>query len=220
MVVLVNVRLVLVQHEQVAVPAIAETRCRLRTQLLLDACKPSFGAFPRVVSPVELVGSIRPIAGRQQNIGRSRFPLEPALVGERIAAVVAVGDKAIRCVPAAGELIREGPGRVGGAQMLFQRTVVARARPQHPTQPLVGLACQKVHRAAQGVRTVKGRTRPMQNIDPCHRVQRNRNVEIQVSRLRIIHTQPIYQNQGLLEGRPAQREIRLHALRRTRLNIH
>jgi hypothetical protein len=50
-------------------------------------------------------------------------------------------------------------------------------------------------------------------------VQWHGNVQVQVAGLGVVHAQSVDQNQRLLEGRPANREVGLHALARARLQV-
>jgi hypothetical protein len=52
---------------------------------------------------------------------------EPGFAGEGVGGVVAVGDEAVGGVAGAGDLFGEWAGGVRGAEMVFERAVVAGA---------------------------------------------------------------------------------------------
>ena len=74
-----------------------------------------------------MVGAVGAVAGGEQDVGGAGFGGEPGLGGEGVRGVVAVGDEAVGGVAAAGELLGEGLAGVVGAEMLFERAVVAGA---------------------------------------------------------------------------------------------
>ena len=198
---------------------IAEAGRRLLAKLLLDAGQPSLGALPGVVRAIELVRAVGPVAGRKQNVGRTRLGLQPTLAGKCVAAVVAVGDEAVRGVAAAGQLLGKWPRGVGCTKMFLQRAVVSRARPCHHAQSRGWRSGQQVHRAADGVRSVERGARTMQYIHARDGVQRHGNVQVQVAGFGIVHAQPVDQNQRLLEGGAADCEVGLHAFAGARLQV-
>ena len=72
----------------------------------------------------------------------------------------------------------------------------------------------QVDHAADGIRTVHGRTRPLQDLDPLHGVERHRHVEIMVPGLRVIQAQAVEQDQRLAEGCSPDRHVALHQVGR------
>src|SRR5690242_2833976 len=92
-VVLVECRIIYLQNENVAVPAVAQTRLHTFSKLLLEHGKPALRMLEGFIRPVELVCAERPVAPGQQNICGAEPRMQPAFGGKRFAAVITVDHK-------------------------------------------------------------------------------------------------------------------------------
>ncbi len=70
----------------------------------------------------------------------------------------------------------------------------------------------QVDRAADRIRAEERRARPMQHVDAGHGFERQRQIQVEMTGLWIVEAHPVHQDQRLLEGRAANRKIRLHAV--------
>jgi hypothetical protein len=59
----------------------------------------------------------------------------------------------------------------------------------------------------------------MQHLDAANGIERHRDVQVEVPSLRIVHPHAVQQDQRLFEGGAADRQISLHAIRSTFLQI-
>src|ERR1039458_2579553 len=170
------------EHEFICMAKVAEAGGGAGAEMLLDAAEPGLGALPGVVWAVEEIRSVGAVAGGEEDVGGAGFCLEPAFGGEGVGGVVAVGDEAVGGVAGAGELGREWPGGGGGAEVVFERAVVAGAGAGDQRKAGGGLAGEAVACAADGVGTVEGGAGAVQDVDAGDGVERDGDIEIQIGR--------------------------------------
>src|SRR5262249_36762284 len=98
----VDLRLVAVENEQVAVPAVRKTEGSLLAERLLDACEPRLRVFPGGEVAVELIGAEGMVHVSEVQRARAVRGHQPGDRGELKIAVVAVPYEP------GGEIAREG----------------------------------------------------------------------------------------------------------------
>ncbi len=102
--------------------------------------------------------------------------------------------------------------------MLLIETEIPGAREQTEFR-VRDLLRQYVHDAADRIRSVERRARSFQHLHAGNHFERDRQIEIEVPGLHIIDAHAVEQNQGLAEGRAADREIGLESARRALLQV-
>ena len=144
--------------------------------------------------------------------------VEPGLGGAGEGVVAAVGDEAVGGVAAAGELLGERLGVVGGAKMLLFGAEVAEADFGGDGGE-VGLGGDEVDGAAEGVGAVEGGAGAVEDVDAGDGFERDGDVEVEVTRLGVVDAETVEQDEGLLEGGAADGEVGLDAVAAAGLEI-
>ncbi len=85
-----------------------------------------------------------------------------------------------------------------------QREAISRGRD-------CGLRSDEVDSASDGVRAVKGRAGAVKDFDAGDRVERDRDIEVEMTGLGVVDAEAIKQKQGLLEGGAANGKVGLDA---------
>ena len=187
-------------------------------QFLPRRREPGLGALPGVVGAVELVGAEGPVAVGQDEAGSAPAGARVREGSQRQAAVIAVRREAGGKVARKRELLADAAPRRGRLAALLVDAEV----PHRSPQPELGgfrRFRDQVHHAAHRVRAIVGRAGALQHLDSIQGVHGERDVEIVMAGLRVVHAQAIHEHQRLAKGSTADGEIGRNAVGRTRLQV-
>ena len=132
--------------------------------------------------------------------------------------VAAVGDEAVGGVAAAGELLGEGLGVVGGAEVLLFGAEVAEADLGGDGGE-AGLGGDEVDGAAEGVGAVEGGAGAVEDVDAGDGFEGDGDVEVEVAGLGVVDAEAVEEDEGLLEGGAADGEVGLDAVAAAGLEV-
>jgi hypothetical protein len=162
--------------------------------------EPSLGVLPRIVVSVKLVRAERAVQVSQGQLARAEPGREARAGGEREVAVVAVRLKSAREIAREGQLLRESAGAEGERAALLVDAEIAGGGAQAEFGRL-GRLRNDVDRSPDRVGTVQ--------VEPDPRSTSMRatgraaaNVQVVVTRLRVVEPLPIEQDEGLAKLDP------------------